>query len=178
MVACKPFKKAQNQICSAALQFSRRSRSQHFPQHQAKIECADVDQQPLQNVVPSTQGTTPHTSRLVAVLETAFDKLAASSQQLFAIIARHSALVGLDRLLFSLLAFPIPLASLLPFRDIQAAEKLNFPEEVKKMIAPGCPRNDPRGLTDCFPSRKFRPFAIHSEFFRSLYSHRAVSLFT
>ena len=48
--------------------------------------------------------------------------------------------------------------------------KTQFLGRDKKWIAPGCTRNDPRGLSDCFPSRKFLPFAIHSEFFRSLFS--------
>jgi hypothetical protein len=43
----------------------------------------------------------------------AFDELAASSQQLFAIVSSDSVVVGLDRLPLALLAFPVALARLL-----------------------------------------------------------------
>jgi hypothetical protein len=50
--------------------------------------------------------------------------------------------------------------------------KTQFLKTSEKWIALGCPRNDSRGLVDGFVSPNFCPFAIHSEFFRSLYSRR------
>jgi len=111
IAAGEPLKKAQNKPRSPVFQLSGRARSQHIPQYQTEVECADVDQQPLQNILSSAQGAASHSARLVAVGKAAFDELAASSQQLFAVVARHSALVGLNRLLLALLAFPVALAA-------------------------------------------------------------------
>jgi len=72
-----------------------------------------VNQQPLQNILSSAQGAASHSTRLVAVGKAAFDELAASSQQLFAIVSSDSVVVGLDRLPLALLAFPVALARLL-----------------------------------------------------------------
>jgi hypothetical protein len=46
--------------------------------------------------------------------------------------------------------------------------KTQFLKRSEKWIAPGCPWNDPWRLVDGFASPNFLPFAIHSEFFRSL----------
>ena len=67
MAACEPLKKAQKKPCRAVFQLSGLTRSQHFPQHQADVERADVDQQTLQNILMSAQGAAPHSARLAAV---------------------------------------------------------------------------------------------------------------
>jgi hypothetical protein len=48
----------------------------------------------------------------------AFDELAASAQQLFAVVSCNSFVVGLDGLLLSLLAIPVPLACLFSFWNV------------------------------------------------------------
>jgi hypothetical protein len=48
--------------------------------------------------------------------------------------------------------------------------KTRFLEKYEKWIAPECPGNDPQGGVDGFASPKFHPFAVRSEFFRSLFS--------
>lgn len=45
-----------------------------------EIKCADVDQQTLQNILSSAQGTASYSARLVAMSKAAFDELAASAQ--------------------------------------------------------------------------------------------------
>src|ERR1039458_7096047 len=62
---------------NTVFQLPWRARTQQFAQDQAQVECADMDQLPLQNVFVSAQMATPHAARLVAVRETALDQLAA-----------------------------------------------------------------------------------------------------
>src|SRR5271157_2635313 len=70
----------QNVRARAVSQLSRRARTQQLAQDQAQVERADVNQLPLQDVVPSPQVAAPHPARLVAVREAALDQLAAPSQ--------------------------------------------------------------------------------------------------
>jgi hypothetical protein len=65
---------------SAVFQLARRTRSQQLAQNQAQVERSDMDQLPLQNVLPSSEMAAPHAARLVAVRKAAFDQLAAPSQ--------------------------------------------------------------------------------------------------
>ena len=51
MVAGKPLKEAHDKAYSLVCQLSRRARTQHLAQDETAIECADVEQQTLQNVV-------------------------------------------------------------------------------------------------------------------------------
>src|ERR1039458_3419796 len=118
MVADKPLKKAQNKPYSPVFQLSRRPSTQYLPQYETDIECADVDQQTLQDVVMSAQGRAPHSTRLVTVGKAAFDEFSSPSELLFAIVSSNSAVVSLNSLLLSLLTIPVPLASLLTFRNV------------------------------------------------------------
>jgi hypothetical protein len=61
-------------------QLARRTRSQQLAQNQTQVERSYVDQLPFQNVLPPPQMAAPHTARLVAVREAAFDQLSRSSQ--------------------------------------------------------------------------------------------------
>ena len=70
----------QNARAKAVSQLSRRARTQQLAQDQAQVECADMNQLPLQDVVPSPQVAAPHPTRLVAVREAALDELAAPPQ--------------------------------------------------------------------------------------------------
>ena len=77
-----------------------------------------MDQQPLQNILSSAQGAASYSARFVAVSKAALDEFSPPAQQLFTVVARHSALVGLDGLLLGLLAIPVPLACLLSFWNV------------------------------------------------------------
>jgi hypothetical protein len=80
MVAGEPIKKAQNKPYSPVSQLSRRPRAQHLPQYETDVECADVDQQALQNVVMPAQGRAPHPTRLITVGKAAFDEFSSPSE--------------------------------------------------------------------------------------------------
>src|ERR1039458_2140647 len=51
-----------------------------LPQYETDVECADVDQQTLQNVVMPAQGRAPHPTRLVTVGKAAFDEFSPPSE--------------------------------------------------------------------------------------------------
>ncbi len=111
---------AQNQVCRAVLQLSRRSHTQHLAQHQADVERADVNQLAFEYVLPSAQGAASHSAGLVAMSEASFDQLASPLQQSLAILAAHPLTVLINRPLLPLFAFPVPLAGLLLFRNVYA----------------------------------------------------------
>ena len=73
-------KDLQNARAKAVSQLSRRARTQQLAQDQAQVERADVNQLPLQDVVPSPQVAAPHPTRLVAVREATLDQFAAPPQ--------------------------------------------------------------------------------------------------
>ena len=81
--------KSGKHLPNTVFQFPWRARTQQFAQDQAQVECADMDQLPLQNVFVSAQMATPHAARLVAVRETALDQLPAPLQQLFSVLAAN-----------------------------------------------------------------------------------------
>ena len=107
----EPQEEAQNQPSGAVLPLSRRARAEQLAQNQAQVERADMNQLPLQNVLPSSQVAAPHAARFIAMREAAFHQLAAPPEQ----AASHPPPVLIDRLLFLGLALPVapPLLPLL-----------------------------------------------------------------
>jgi len=59
---------------------SPRAHTQQLAQDQTEVERADMNQLPLQNVVPSAQVTASQTAGFVTVRESAFHQLAPSPQ--------------------------------------------------------------------------------------------------
>src|ERR1035441_7782627 len=102
------------------LPLPRRARSQQFPQNQAQVERAHMDQLPLQNVFAPAQMAAPHPARLVAVRETTFDELAAPPPQTLAVLAPHPPPVRIHRLLLRMLARPVPSPLLFLLRNVTA----------------------------------------------------------
>jgi hypothetical protein len=86
-----PLKKAQNKRHSVVFQLSRRPGAEHLPQYETDVECADMDQQTLQNVVMPAQGRAPHPTRLVTVGKAAFHQFTAALQQPLAVVVRCDA---------------------------------------------------------------------------------------
>src|ERR1035437_8940558 len=80
IVAGEPLKKPRNKRCRPVFQLSRRPRAQHLPQYETDVECAEVDQQTLQNVVMPAQGRAPHPTRLITVGKAAFDEFSPPSE--------------------------------------------------------------------------------------------------
>ena len=73
-------KDLQNARAQAVSQLSRRARTQQLAQNQAQVEGADMNQLPLQDVVPSAQVAAPQAAGFVAMCEAAFHQLATSPQ--------------------------------------------------------------------------------------------------
>ena len=73
-------KDLQNARAQAVSQLSRRACTQQLAQNQAQVEGADMNQLPLQDVVPSAQVAAPQAAGLVTVREAALDELAAPPQ--------------------------------------------------------------------------------------------------
>ena len=79
-----------------------------------------MNQQTLENILPSVQGAASHPAGFVAMSEGSFHELAASPQQFLSIPPANSLTVLINGLLLALLAFPVSLAGLLLFRDVSA----------------------------------------------------------
>src|SRR3974390_2518464 len=73
-------KNLQNARAKAVSQLARRARTQQLAQDQAQVEGANMNQLPLQNVVPSAQVAAPQPAGLVTVRKAAFHQLATSPQ--------------------------------------------------------------------------------------------------
>ena len=58
------------------------------PKNQAEIECADVNQLPLEDVLVSAQMSSPHSSGIVTMREAPLDQLASLAQQTLAVVPR------------------------------------------------------------------------------------------
>ena len=79
-----------------------------------------MNQQTLENILPSVQGAASHPAGFVAMSEGSFHELAASPQQFLSIPASHPLTVLIDRLLLALLALPVSIAGLLLLRNVSA----------------------------------------------------------
>ena len=66
-----------------------------------------MNQQTLENILPSVQGAASHSAGFVAVSKGSFDKFASSPQQFLSILTAHPLPVLINRLLLALLAFPV-----------------------------------------------------------------------
>jgi hypothetical protein len=102
-----------NKYCEAVFQLPRSACADQRTENQAEIECADVNQLPLENIVVSAQMSSPHTAGIVAMREAPLDQFASLAQQALAIVPRYPLPVGVDGLLFILLFDPVPLSRLL-----------------------------------------------------------------
>jgi hypothetical protein len=83
----KPIRR-KTRLCRPVAQLSRLPGAQHLAQHQADVECADMNQQALENILPSVQGAASHSAGLVAMSKGSFDELASSPQQLLPYLPR------------------------------------------------------------------------------------------
>src|ERR1700688_1008659 len=92
-----------------------------------------MNQQPLENILPSMQSASSHPAGFVAMSKGPFHELASSSQQFLAILAASPLAVLIDRLLLALLAFPMSFAGLLLLRDVSA--NFQFLELLKSFAA-------------------------------------------
>src|SRR5665213_1594815 len=79
-LAGNPQKQAQNEACGSVFQLSWRACAQQLAQDQAQVEPADMNQLPLQDILPSAQVAPPHAAGLVAVGEAALHQFAAPSE--------------------------------------------------------------------------------------------------
>ena len=102
-----------NEYCEVVFQLSRSACTDQRTENQAEIECADMNQLPLEDVLVAAQMSSPHSSGIVTVREAPLDQLASLAQQALAIVPRYPLPVGVDSLLFILLPNPVPLAGLL-----------------------------------------------------------------
>jgi hypothetical protein len=82
-------------------------------ENQTEIECANVNQLPLEDVLVASQMSSPHSPGIVTMREAPLDQLASLAQQALAIDPRYPLPVGVDGLLLILLSNPVPLAGLL-----------------------------------------------------------------
>src|SRR5438309_2169359 len=99
----------------AVSQLPRSACADQRTENQAEIECADVNQLPLEDVLVSAQMSSPHSSGIVTMREAPLDQLASLAQQTLAVVPRYPLPVGVYGLLFILLSDPVPLARLLLF---------------------------------------------------------------
>src|ERR1700686_1419325 len=95
-----------------------------------------MNQQTLENILPSVQGAASHPAGFVAMSESSFHELAASPQQFLAILASFPLSILINRLLFALLALPVSLAGLLLLRNVSANFKfLDLLKSFAAMVA-------------------------------------------
>jgi len=92
-----------------------------------------MNQQPLENILPSMQGAASHPAGFVAMSEGSFHELASSPQQLLSILAAHPLTVLINGLLLALLALPVSLAGLFLLRDVSA--NFQFLDSLKSFAA-------------------------------------------
>ena len=74
-----------NDYCEPVFQFPRSACADHRTENQAEIECADVNQLPLEDVLVAAQMRSPHSAGIVTVREAPLDQLASLAQQALAI---------------------------------------------------------------------------------------------
>jgi hypothetical protein len=79
-LAGNPQKQTQNEACGSIFQLSRSARTQQLAQDQAQVERADMNQRPLQDILPPAQVAAPQTAGLVAVGKAALHQFAAPSE--------------------------------------------------------------------------------------------------
>ena len=148
----EPQEEAQNQPSGAVLPLSRRAHAEQLAQNQAQVERADMNQLPLQNVLPSSQVAAPHAARFIAMREAAFHQLAAPPEQALAVAASHPPPVLIDRLLFLGLALPVA-PPLLPLLECNCA--LGNSSRAGPLRRCGSPcRTETQGQTKRNPTRR------------------------
>jgi hypothetical protein len=62
-----------NQSFRPVLQFSRLPGAQHPAQDQADVECAEMNRQALENILPSLKGAASHSAALITMSKGWFD---------------------------------------------------------------------------------------------------------
>src|SRR5450631_3205971 len=107
-----------NKQCTAVFQLPRCTRPDQRTENQAEVECADVNQLPLENILVASQMSPPHSSGIVTMREAPLNQFASPAQQALAIVSRYPLPVGVDGLLLILLSNPVPFAGLLLLRNV------------------------------------------------------------
>src|SRR6266851_4031602 len=97
------------------LRLPRSAVADQATEDQAEIECADVNQLPLEDVLVASQMSPPHSPRFVTMREAPLDQFAPLAKQALAIVSRYPLPVAVDGLLCILLSNPVPFAGLLLF---------------------------------------------------------------
>src|SRR6476469_3794942 len=94
--------------------------------HQPEIEGRDLDQDSLQDVLPTSQVDSPESSRFVGVSHAALDPFNAPLRERLAALALPSTTIGVGRLLLGVFPFPAT-AGTLGFGDVAAQAHLREP---------------------------------------------------
>src|ERR1039458_10533250 len=94
--------------CEPPLQPPGLADSYQLPHDQSQVETTSVDQQPLQDVVPSFQMHASHAAGFVHVGHTAFRQFTSLLLQLFAARPPNPPPVGVYLFLLVLFPFPVP----------------------------------------------------------------------
>src|SRR5476649_1869369 len=107
-----------NKQYTAVFQLPGCPRTDQRTENQAEVECADVNQLPLEYILVASQMSPPHCSGIVTMREAPFNQFASLAKQTLAIVSRYPLPVAVDGLLLILLSNPVPFAGLLLFRNV------------------------------------------------------------
>ncbi len=100
-----------------------RAHTDRLAHHQAQVEAGDMNQDAFENVRMVAQMGASHRAGLVAVGEAAFDQLATTALETLTLGSAHPTSIGVRRVSFRALAFPVASSSL-RLRDIGANAEL------------------------------------------------------